>query len=250
MKVRHPQAQRIIIMGATSGIGLEAARYYIRFRPYTILGLAGRNEDVLNELKKLAPNRIQTQRIDITQPHAPEALQFLIEKINGMDLYLHTAGVGWVNTQLNPEVELQTLTVNTNGFVRMVTTAYNYLSARGGGKLAAISSIAGTRGLGAAPAYSATKAFQQHYLQALSQLSSIRHNNVRITDIRPGFVDTPLLQSARFPMLMKASDVARRMIHAIENGRRCITIDRRYAALVAAWQLIPRSLWERMPIKP
>lgn len=250
MRIRHPRAQRIIIMGATSGIGMEAARYLIRFRPYTILGLAGRNEEALNELKELAPNRVHTQHIDVTNSHAPDALHLLIKKIGGMDVYLHTAGIGWVNTELIPELELKTMAVNGEGFVRMTTAAYNYMAAHRGGRLAAITSIAATRGLGAVPAYSATKAFQQKYLQALSQQSAIRHSRVRITDIRPGFVDTPLLKNRHFPMLMDAGQVARRMIHAIENGRRCITIDRRYAALVLGWSLIPGCIWEKLPVKP
>lgn len=250
MRIRHPEARRVIIMGATSGIGLEAARYLIKFRPYIILGLAGRNEEVLEELHALAPNRVFTQRIDVTEPHAPEALKFLIEKVGGMHTYIHTAGVGYVNMDLDPEKELHTMAVNTSGFVRLVGFAYRYLEARGGGQLAAISSIAGTRGLGAAPAYSASKAFQQCYLQALSQLGHMKHNRVCITDVRPGFVDTPLLKHKQFPMLMNAASVAKRMVHAIENGRRCITIDFRYAAVVAAWRMIPRYIWERMPVKP
>ena len=49
----------------------------------------------------------------------------------------------------------------------MVDTAFMYFKKNGGGHLAVISSIAGTKGLGVAPAYSATKRFQNTYIDAL-----------------------------------------------------------------------------------
>ena len=82
-------------------------------------------------------------------------------------------------------------------------TAFDYFRKQGGGHLAAISSIAGTKGLGAAAAYSASKRYQNTYLDALAQLSRMQRLDIRITDIRPGFVDTPLLREGKYPMLMR-----------------------------------------------
>ena len=125
----------------------------------------------------------------------------------------------------------------------------DYFRRQGGGHLAAISSIAGTKGLGAAAAYSASKRYQNTYLDALAQLSRMQRLDIRITDIRPGFVDTPLLREGKYPMLMRPEKVAARIVRALEQRKRRIVIDRRYAVLVFFWRLIPEWLWERLPIR-
>ena len=74
----------------------------------------------------------------------------------------------------------------------------------------------------------------------------MRHLNIDITYIRPGFVATDLIAGSHFPLQLKAEDVARTIVRAIEQGREVVTIDWRYRLLVAAWQLIPRWLWVRL----
>ena len=129
-------------------------------------------------------------------------------------------------------------------------TIFNYMAENLGGDIAVISSIAGTKGLGVAPSYSATKAFQNTYIQALEQLSNMRRLHIRFTDIRPGFVDTDLLSgSGRYPMLMQKEAVAREMLRAVYAHRHVHVIDWRYRLLVFAWRLMPRWLWRRMNIR-
>lgn len=152
--------QRALIVGATSGIGKETALQLLQ--KGWILGLAGRREENLKELQQLAPERIHIRAIDICQEDATDRLLKLIEEMGGIDLYLHCSGIGHQNYQLTPEIELRTLETNGTGFVRMVTAAFRYFAQQKGGHLAVISSIAGTKGLGAAPAYSATKRFPEH----------------------------------------------------------------------------------------
>ena len=231
--------QRALIIGATSGIGKETALQLLQ--KGWILGLAGRREENLKELQQLAPERIHIQAIDICQEDATDRLLELIEEMGGMDLYLHCSGIGHQNYQLTPEIELRTLETNGTGFVRMVTAAFHYFAQQKKGHLAVISSIAGTRGLGAAPAYSATKRFQNTYIQKLS---------IRFTDIRPGFVATGLLNDGKhYPMLMHTEKVARHIVRALEKKKRIIVIDWRYRILVALWRLIPPFLWKRMTVR-
>ena len=124
----------------------------------------------------------------------------------------------------------------------MVTAAFNHFKNEGGGHIAVISSIAGTKGLGIAPAYSATKRFQNTYIEALAQLSRMQHLNIHFTDIRPGFVATDLLKSGKFPMLMQANQVAKSIVHALNRKKRVIVIDGRYRVVVFFWRMIPRWL--------
>ena len=240
--------KRAVIMGATSGMGREVAR--ILAEKGWKLGIAARREEKLQSLQALYPQSIEYQAIDIEQENAPELLLSLVEKIGGMDLYFHGSGVGWHNEELDPSVELKTCAVNTVGFTRMVTAAWNYFKEKGGGHIAVISSIAGTKGLGPAPSYSATKSFDNTYIQALAQLSQRSKISIRFTDIRPGFVDTPLLDTTKhhYPMLMKPEKVAKKIVRAIERKKRVAIIDWRYRILVFFWRLIPNFIWERIKL--
>lgn len=240
--------KRIVIAGATSGIGLEVAKLCIR--EGWMVGAAGRREEALAELKALAPEQVVTQVLDITRDDAPEQLSRLIGKLGGMDIYLHSSGIGSRNTELRPDIEIATLRTNGEGFVRMITAVFGYFRAHGGGHLAVISSIAGTKGLGSAPAYSATKRMQNTYIDALAQLSHMEGYGIRFTDIRPGFVATPLLHKEdHYPMLMQVGKVAQRIMQALKHERRRVVIDRRYAVFVFFWRLIPEWLWERMKVR-
>lgn len=240
--------KRIVIVGATSGIGLEVAKLCIRegWR----VGAAGRREEALEALRALSPEQVVTEPLDITRADAPEHLSRLVDKLGGMDIYLHSSGVGSRNTDLRPDIELNTLRTNGEGFVRMVTAAFGYFRANGGGHLAVISSIAGTKGLGSAPAYSATKRMQNTYIDALAQLARMEKLHIRFTDIRPGFVATPLLAGdGHYPMLMEVGKVAARIMRVLKRQRRRVVIDRRYAVFVFFWKLIPEWLWERMAVR-
>ena len=240
--------KRIVIVGATSGIGLETARLCIRegWR----VGVAGRRLEALEALRAEAPAQVEIEPLDITREDAPERLKQLIERLGGMDIYLHSSGIGSQNARLRPDIEIETLRTNGEGFVRMVVAAFGYFRSRGGGHIAVISSIAGTRGLGAAPAYSATKRMQNTYIDALTQLARIEGCGIRFTDIRPGFVATPLLAGdGCYPMLMSTEKVARRIMQVLRKPRRRVVIDRRYAWLVFGWKLIPQWLWERLKIR-
>ncbi|MBP7292798.1 MAG: SDR family NAD(P)-dependent oxidoreductase, partial [Bacteroides sp.] len=164
-------------------------------------------------------------------------------------LFLLSSGIGSQNVKLEPEIELNTARTNVEGFIRMVTTAYRFFKEQGSGHLAVISSVAGTKGLGSAPAYSATKRFQNTYIDALAQLARMERLSIQFTDIRPGFVATALLKNRKYPLLMRADSTAQHIVKALTNKKRVAIIDTRYAILVFFWQLIPRWLWERLPIR-
>ena len=240
--------KKVIIIGATSGIGREVALVYIA-QGWTV-GVAGRREAELESLRAMAPEQVFTQVLDVTKDDAAEHLHTLINKVGGMDLFLLSSGIGKQNYTLETEIELATAATNVDGFIRMTNAAYHYFEKQGHGHLAVISSIAGTKGLGAAAAYSATKGFQHMYIDALDQLSRMQKLNISFTDIRPGFVATPLLKSSkRYPMLMHAPIVALDIVDALRRKKRVAIIDWRFRLLVGFWRLIPKWIWLRLPVR-
>lgn len=100
------EAKRIVVVGATSGIGLDVARLFIS-RGWFV-GVAGRNTQMLDALKQENPSQVYTAVIDITHSDAPERLSHLIEEMSGMDVYFHSSGIGYNNPQLDETKELDT----------------------------------------------------------------------------------------------------------------------------------------------
>lgn len=240
--------KKVIIIGATSGIGREVALIYIA-QGWKV-GVAGRREAELEALRSAYPEQVSAQALDVTKEDATQKLQALIEQVGGMDVFLLSSGIGKQNPTLETGLELTTAATNVEGFIRMTNAAFHYFEQQGHGHLAVISSIAGTKGLGAAPAYSATKGFQNIYMDALDQLARMKKLNIRFTDIRPGFVATPLLNNQKkYPMLMDAPIVALDIVSAIEKKKRVAIIDWKFRLLVGFWRLIPKWIWLRLPVK-
>ena len=236
------QDKRAIVIGASSGIGLEVAKLLIE--QGWMVGVAARRLELLQDLGAAA-----VERIDVTADEATEALQRLISKLGGMDLFFYASGIGKQNRELIEDIELSTVQTNGVGFTRMIGEAYRYFANQGNGHIAAITSIAGTKGLGPAPSYSATKAMQNVYLQALEQQSRSRGLNIRFTDIRPGFVDTALLSGDfHYPMMLRPEKVAKEIVWAVNHHKHIRVIDWKYRILTAVWRRIPRWIWRRMKL--
>lgn len=241
---------KAIIIGATSGIG-RAITEQLAAKGWQ-LGIAGRRISVLQEMQSKNLNIIATQEIDVTNDNAVEGLNGLIGKMGGnVDMFLHSSGIGYQNVELDAERELATVMTNALGMTRMVIAMFNYYvqHPEQKGQIAVISSIAGTKGLGAAPAYSSTKRYTRHYLECLSQLMHIRGiKNITITDIRPGFVRTPLLKGDKYPVQLDVNDAARDILKGVLAHKSVVTVDWKYRIPVFFWSLVPRWIWVRMRI--
>lgn len=242
--------KKIIIIGASSGMGMRIATDFARLG--WRVGIAARRKDRLKAVKDLYPERIEYMTIDVSAPDAVERFHKLIKLIGGMDYFLYAAGCGWNNPELNETHDHQTLDVNVTGFTRFINAAYKYYKDTANlhrGHIAAITSVAGVKGIGISAAYSASKRYQWAYLQAIDQLAHQQNVNVSVTDIRPGFVDTPLLSGDKnYPMLMSIDYVAPRIERAIVRHHRIAVVDSRWAVVTALWRMIPDPLWRRLKL--
>lgn len=249
-KHTHYKMKKVIVIGATSGLGREMAAQLVK-AGYKV-GIAGRRSELLDafveEYKGVAVEPIEQQVVDITATSATTALDQLIERMGGMDILLHVAGAGFENPTLEEGKERHITEVNSVGFVTIIDHAYHWFRTHGGvGHIAAVTSIAGTKGMGLAPAYSATKRLQTTYLSALAQHARMDGVRLHITDIRPGYAQTDILTPGKkYPAVLSPEKVARVAIKAIKHHRRICTIDWRFKLVVAGWSLVPRPLWERI----
>ncbi|HXK75984.1 MAG TPA: SDR family NAD(P)-dependent oxidoreductase [Bacteroidaceae bacterium] len=239
--------KRVLIVGATSGIGQGLAYRYIQAG--YLVAIAGRREDCLQAIAKTAPKQVVYKVIDIRDVQAEQQLLELIDALGGLDLYIHVSGFGKQNKDLQLDIDITTVETNVTGFVRMVDTAYNYMRVHGGGHLAAVSSVAGTRSMGTGASYSASKAFNNSYLQALSQLSNMQKHHIQITTIKPGFVDTPILsKDKKYPMIMPVEYATHIIFKGLKSRKRIIVVDWKYRIAIAVMQCIPRWIWEHLTL--
>ena len=242
-------SHKIIIVGASSGLGFDAAEIFAQegWR----VGVLARRIEPLEMLKNKYPDNIQCAKIDVSHNEAGELLCNFISDFGGMDCYFHVAGICHENPELDVVKECLTDSTNVEGFTRMIATAFNYFREKGvKGQIAAITSVAGTKGLGDLAAYSASKRYQSTYLQAIEQIAKRENLPIKFTEIRPGWTRTPLIDSSRkYLMSMEARKVAHAAVKAIISKKRIAVIDWRWAIMTFLWRLLPSWLWVRLPIR-
>lgn len=241
---------KAIIIGATSGIGRAVAIRLLE-KGWTV-GISGRRSDALEDIASRY-ERAVPQQMDITTPDAVSTLDSLLELLGPPDLFLHVSGVGYQNPALDEDRELLMVRTNCEGMVRIVTHFINYVKSSGEysnerkAQIGVVTSVAGTAGLGVAPAYSATKKMQSTYLSALSQLVRMERLPVCLSDIRPGFVATEFLNpEKKYPMMITVDDAATHILKGLVRKKRIIIFDWKFKCLTFIWKLIPRPIWERM----
>lgn len=237
---------KIVIIGASSGIGRALAEAFVS-RGVRI-GVAARRQNELDNLAEQYPGMVVSETLDVTDQMAPQALHRLIDKLGGMDLYIHVSGICRSNPDMNPNVECEVAETDAVGFARMVSAAFRYFrQTNRAGHIVALSSVAATRGIGELAAYSASKHFVSAYLEAIEQLARMHKMSLTVTDIRPGWVRTPLLYEDRhYPMEMELKRVVPSILEAIVRKKKVAVIDWRWRLVCGVWRLLPRSLWTRM----
>ncbi len=183
--------KKAIVIGASSGIG-RALALDLAKDGYSV-GLVARRSDLLAELKEEIGAAAVVRVVDVRQAGENLGLiKDLAGELGGLDLVILNAGVGHINNDLDWEKEKAAIDVNVSGFTALAGAAYKYFEGHGHGHIVAISSVVALRGIGASPAYSASKAFISNYLQGLRQKGAKAKLDITITDIKPGFVDTDM----------------------------------------------------------
>lgn len=229
--------KKVIIIGASSGIGRELAIQYAQLGWQ--VGITARRADKLDSISRESNGQIWYECFDATAPDNNDGLDRLIDRMNGMDLFVYCAGYGGTSDQLDWSIEKRTFDVNAKGFLEMVNHAFLYFQKKGIGQIAVISSVAGIRGNSFAPAYSATKAFESVYAEGLNLKAHRLGLDIVISDIRPGFVSTEQSDSKTHQKFWSApvTKAAQQIIKAIDAKKRRAYITRRWwiAGVLLRW---------------
>ncbi len=247
---------RIVITGASSGIGTALARYYAASG--AVLALLGRRRDALDRLVAELQGTAIPYPGDITDlRYVSETAADFISRFGVPDLVIANAGIS-VGTRADEAQDLDKLRrvmdVNVAGLAATLAAFAPSMRSAGRGTLAGIASVAGFRGLPGAGAYSASKAAAIAWLESLR--TELAGSGVAVVTICPGYIDTPMTRVNRYrmPFLLSAQEAARRIARAIEGKRRLAVIPWQMALVSLVLRALPGWLYDRLaaraPRKP
>jgi short-subunit dehydrogenase len=233
--------KRILIIGGSSGLGRELAALYAK-QGHEVAVLARRSQ-LLTELKTEFPS-ILIQQGDIAAPNIREVVGQLIGELKGLDIIIIAASIVRLNPALSADMEDETVSVNTEGFTKIITLAWHYMKSAGGGQIVGITSIAAARGNKMAPAYHASKSFQSIYLESLRVKANNERNNITITELIPGYMKTEMGMGDRVFWAAHVTKAARQSARAIRKKRKRAFITKRWWWVFHIQRLLPIFIYD------
>jgi short-subunit dehydrogenase len=236
--------KKVIIIGATSGLGKALALLYAGAG--CTVGITGRRETLLQEVKQQYPAQIVTACFDVCGNDNMAHLNNLIEQLGGLDLLIYNAGYGEPGNDLNWELDKLTYETNVKGFIELVNYTFNYFVQQGKGHIAATSSIAAYRGNSQAPAYSASKAFMSVYMEGL-HIKSIKNKfNIAITDIQPGFLATKMAKADKQFWVVPVDKAAQQIVNGIEKKKWRLYVSHRWWIIAILMKWMPDWIYHKI----
>lgn len=234
-----------IIIGATSGIGKELARLLVDdgFK----VGITGRRTELLESLKSENPASYFIKAFDVKDTKtAEEKLEELTTELGGLDLVILSSGTGDINDKLDFEIEFRTIETNVIGWTFIADWTFKYFEKQKYGHLTAISSIGGLRGSRQSTSYNATKAYQINYLEGLRQKATKLKEQIFVSDIRPGLVNTEMAKGEGLFWVMPVEKTARQIYKAIKKKKKIAYVTKRWKLIASIVKRIPVQLYDRM----
>ena len=243
---------RVVITGASSGIGEALARHYAS------------EENALALLSRRAPSsaglpgQVIPYPVDVTDVAAMKrTAQDFIGRFGPPDLVIANAGVG-VGTHGDDLADVEklrrVLDINVAGLAATFAAFVPAMREAGRGTLAGIASVAGFRGLAGNGAYCASKSAAITWMESLR--AELHGSGVSVVCVCPGYIDTPMTRVNRYrmPFLLPADEAARRIARAIAARRRLAVIPWQMALVSIPLRLMPGWLYDRLaaraPRKP
>ena len=255
-RLKPEQPRRLVISGASSGLGLALARHYLE-RGAKVAAFARRGE-LLQALATEFPEQVFCYALDVRDVHAVQnAANDFIARAGVPDVVIANAGVSvGTLTEYAEDIDTfqQVIDINVLGIVKTFQPFVAAMRAAQQGTLVGIASVAGFRGLPGASAYSASKAAAISYLESLRV--ELHGSGVKVVTICPGYIKTPMTAINPYPMpfILDADEAAKRMVRAIERQTSFVVIPWQMGLIGRVLKLLPRWLYDGLfanaPHKP
>ncbi len=243
---------RILIVGATSAIATAVARLYAR--EGAVLYLLGRDEERLQslvaDLRVRGAAEVHGAAFDAarTADHG-DILRRAFETLGTVDLVLlaHGSLPRQAECERDVSLGLRELEVNGIGSASLLAHIANHMEAQGSGCIAAVTSVAGERGRASNYLYGSAKALVSTYLQGLR--GRLHARGVRVLDIRPGFVDTPMTAGlAKGALWADPERVAADIVRAVDKRRELLYTPFFWRYIMWLIRLLPEPVFKRLSL--
>lgn len=232
--------KKAIIIGASSGIGKALAKI-LTDNNYKV-GITGRRSGKLKTLSNSNPEKFEVSPFDVTSAGSLKKLDELVAKLGGLDLLVYSAGRGELNNNLETVIELDTIELNINSFTKVACWAYHLFKKQGYGHFLGITSVAGLRGNGYAPAYNASKAYQINYLEGLQHRVCKENLSIHFTDVRPGFVDTAMAKGEGLFWVAPTDKAAKQIFNLIKRKQKVGYVTKRWRLISIILRVVPQRI--------
>ncbi len=239
-------SKKIIIIGATSGIGEELARQCVE-KDYHVGG-TGRRVDRLEDLKRELGNYFNFSEMDVTNfEKSKNQLHNLIAEMGGMDIIVLNAGISNYPAASITAMEQKIIDVNVSGFVQLFGEAFQYFRKQGHGQIVGVSSIASLFGSSRTAPYSSSKAFISTYMQAYRQRCNKMDEDITVTDVKPGFVKSEMTEGKKGMFWLGETKTAvKQMLKDIEKKKSYSYVTRRWRFVAWLLKLTPNWVLDRL----
>ena len=244
--------KRIIITGASSGIGKQLCFELAKYNPNLIL--MARNLEALeqarNELISANPQLSEPIIIscDISSEVAVKnALKQLSPEKQAIDILINNAGIGIYGPIKNtvPEDFEQILDVNFLGAVNLTYHTLPHFPKNSPGMIVFVSSIAALYGMPCYAAYSASKAALRSFSQTLR--SELGHTKISVLHVAPDYTQTRFFRNEKFlpgahlrhDKMAKADDVARQIVQQMKRNNAEVALSLRGKLIGKVQALFP-----------
>lgn len=245
--------QIAFITGASSGIGYELA-LALAAKGYA-LALSARRKDLLDRLAVELQGRgadVIALACDVgDQTQVKRAVAETMTRFGRVDLAILSAGIGEPTRAADFEAAKFERLLRTNllGVAYCLESLIPAMRGQGGGQpggtIAAISSLAGDRGIPGSAGYCATKAGLSTLFDGLRV--ELREQGIRLVTIEPGYVLTPMTEAfGQMPFSMRADEAARLIVRRLERGDRVIRFPLPASAFMKLMRILPVSLFDRI----
>ena len=240
-------AQRVLIVGATSGIARAIAHRLAA--DGAALVLAGRNTDAIEQdaadLRIRHKADVEVRRFEALAYDQHPAL------LDGLDLTAAIVchGVLISNDQAiaSPQDHRRMIEVNYSSTVSVLELLATYFEAKGSGAIAALSSVAGDRGRSTNYCYGTTKAALTAYLSGLR--GRLHAKGITVLTVKPGPTDTPMVQGLEVKGKAASPDlVAKQIVADLRRGASVCYTPRKWWLIMRIIAAIPEWLFKRLTI--
>lgn len=241
--------QRILITGASSGLGAGMARQFAA--KGRDLALCARRADRLDELKSELTQRypgikVAVAALDVNDhEQVPKVFAALSDQLGGIDRVIVNAGIGKGAPLGSGKLWANKATIETNLVAALVQieTALEMFKKAGSGHLVLISSVLGAKGVpGVKAAYAASKAGMRSLGESLR--AEYPKGPIRVTVIEPGYIESEMTAKSETTAMMVDNETGvRAMVDAIEREPGRAAVPRwPWAPLVQVMRVLPPRL--------